>query len=124
VVIAVSTGEVNIYLLVLYRPLVLCLASSRIDTNEHQPLRRQNDHGLHRSHGCLDRMNRIFRIEENGISEIEGKAARVAASEAGAERVSNHGCHGCLENYEIRMSNVEKITESVSWCFACTHESC
>ncbi len=27
----------------------------------------------------------------NGISEIEGKAARVAASEAGAERVSNHG---------------------------------
>jgi hypothetical protein len=29
----------------------------------------------------------------NGISEMEGKAVRVAARKAGAERVSNHGCH-------------------------------
>ena len=49
-------------------------------------------HGAWRSADCAD-FRRFFNQESRkrgkGISEIEGKAARVAASESGDERVSN-----------------------------------
>ena len=43
---------------------------------------------------------RNFHNRGNGISEMEGKVARVAASETGAERVSNHGLRGHVRAFK------------------------
>jgi hypothetical protein len=42
----------------------------------------------------------------DGISEIEGKAARAAASEQGRERVSNSCLKSISENISIQMSTL------------------
>ena len=48
-------------------------------------------------------MNQESRKRGKGISEIEGKAARVAASESGDERVSNEE-NSCVPAFLIKLS--------------------
>jgi hypothetical protein len=63
-------------------------------------------------------MNRILQNGGKGISEIEGKAARVAASEAGAERVSIE--ERDFRDYKIKVAGATEVktgTDRVSTDF-------
>ena len=63
-------------------------------------------HEEHEAHGAWrseDFFNQESRNRGKGISEIEGKAARVAASESGDERVSNEE-NSCVPASVIKLS--------------------